>query len=177
MRAKTDAEASARIEAALYASGRPMSVEEIMRASGTGSRTKTAELLAGIIKRTRSALRALEVTELPDGSYVLQLRPEYGDITRRYASRPVLSNAVLKTLSYIAYEQPISSKLLLEARGTGVYAHLKELRQLGYVAYESIGRWKNYRTTEKFQKYFGIRGDDAIKQELFDRVRRTSQRM
>jgi len=38
-------EATARIEAALYSAGRPLRIEDIVRASGTESRTKTLELL------------------------------------------------------------------------------------------------------------------------------------
>jgi len=71
----------------------------------------------------------------------------------------VLPNATLKTLSYIAYMQPIASKQLVETRGSGVYAHLKELRQLDYITHQNVGRLKIYTTTEKFQKYFGIQGD------------------
>lgn len=168
-------EATARIEAALYSAGRPLRIEEIVRASGTESRTRTLEILNGVIKKTRTAFRALEVVILPDGTYVFQLKPEYTDVVRRYASKPILPKATLKTLSYIAYMQPISSKQLVETRGTGAYSHLKELRQLDFVRNQSVGRLKIYTTTEKFQKYFGIQGDaDSLKQKLFKKVRTVS---
>ena len=78
-----------------------------------------------------------------------------------------------KTLSYIALEQPISSKQLLEVRGSGVYGQLKELRQLNFIEHQSVGRLKIYSTTEKFQKYFGIEGDvTTLKQKLFKRVKK-----
>ena len=78
-----------------------------------------------------------------------------------------------KTLSYIVYTQPVSSKQLVEVRGSGVYAHLKELRQLDFVEYQNVGRTKIYSTTEKFQKYFVIQGDiDIVKQKLFKRKRK-----
>jgi len=170
-------EATARIEAALYSAGRPLRIEDLIRASGTESKTKTLELLNNIMKKTKSAFKALEVVILPDGSYVFQLKPEYSSTVKRYASKPVLPNATLKTLSYIAYEQPITSKMLLEVRGTGVYTHLKELRQLDYISYESVGRLKIYKTTEKFQKYFGIQGDvENLRQRLFSKVRKTASR-
>jgi len=170
-------EATARIEAALYSAGRPLRVEDLIRASGTESKTKTLELLNNIMKKTKSAFKALEVVILPDGSYVFQLKPELSSTVKRYASKPVLPNATLKTLSYIAYEQPITSKMLLEVRGTGVYTHLKELRQLDYISYESVGRLKIYKTTEKFQKYFGIQGDvENLRQRLFSKVRKTASR-
>ena len=170
-------EATARIEAALYSAGRPLTIEELIRASGTESRTKTGEILLSIMKKAKSAFKALEVATLPDGSYVFQLKPEYSHVIRRYASKPILPKATLKTLSYIAYMQPISSKQLVETRGSGVYSHLKELRQLDYISHQNVGRLKIYTTTEKFQKYFGIHGDqDTLKQKLFNKVRKTSQK-
>jgi len=170
-------EATARIEAALYSAGRPLKIEDLIRASGTESRTKTVEVLNNIMKKTKSAFKALEVTILPEGTYVMQLKPEYSSTVKRYASKPILPNATLKTLSYIAYMQPISSKQLVETRGSGVYAHLKELRQLDFINHQNVGRLKIYTTTEKFQKYFGIQGDvEELKQRLFSKVRKTAGR-
>jgi segregation and condensation protein B len=170
-------EATARIEAALYSAGRPLRIEDIVRASGTESRTKTLALLESIMKKTKSAFKGLEIVILPDGSYVMQLKPEYSSTVKRYASKPVLPNATLKTLSYIAYMQPIASKQLVETRGSGVYAHLKELRQLDYITSQNVGRMKIFTTTVKFQKYFGIQGDvEDLKQRLFSKVRKTASR-
>ena len=170
-------EATARIEAALYSAGRPLSIEDIIRASGTESRVKTLNLLTKLIQKTKSSFKAIEITNLPDGSYVFQLKPEYSSTIKRYASKPVLPNATLKTLSYIAYMQPIASKQLVETRGSGVYAHLKELRQLDYITHQNVGRLKIYTTTEKFQKYFGIQGDvEDLKSRLFSKVRKTASR-
>jgi len=171
-----DDEATARIEAALYSAGRPLKIEELIRASGTESRTKTFELLGEIMKKTKSAFKAIEVITLPDGSYVFQLKPEYSSTIKRYASKPILPNATLKTLSYIAYMQPISSKQLVETRGSGVYEHLKELRQLDFISHQNVGRLKIFNTTEKFQKYFGIQGDvENLKQRLFSKIRKTAK--
>lgn len=170
-------EATARIEAALYSAGRPLKIEELIRASGTESRTKTQEYLNNLIKKTKTTFKAIEIVILPDGSYVFQLKPEYSSTIKRYASKPLLPNATLKTLSYIAYMQPISSKQLVETRGSGVYAHIKELKQLDFISHQNVGRIKIYNTTEKFQKYFGIHGDvENLKQRLFSKIRKTATR-
>ena len=173
VRIEDENESIARLEAALYSAGRPMSVEELIRASGTESRTKTLNLLSKLIQKAKTAFKAIEIVILPDGSYVFQLKPEYSStIGRRYASKPILPKATQKTLSYIAYEQPITSKQLVEVRGTGVYSHLKELSQLDFIEHQSVGRIKIYNTTEKFRKYFGIQGDDdTLRQKLFKKVR------
>jgi len=164
---------AARLESALYSAGRPLTLEELIKASGTESRQKTTSTLDSIIKKMKNVFKAIEVVILPDGSYVFQLKPEYSSSFRKYASKPLLSRATQKTLSYIALEQPISSKQLLEVRGSGVYGQLKELRQLNFIEHQSIGRLRIYSTTEKFQKYFGIEGDvDILKQKLFNRKRK-----
>src|SRR5574338_1557595 len=171
-----DDEASARLEAALYSAGRPLTIEELIKASGTESRTKTLALMTNLVKKTKAVFKAIEVASLPDGSYVFQLKPEFNTVIRKYASKPLLPTATLKTLSYIAYMQPVSSKRLVEVRGSGVHMHLKLLHQLDYIEHQNVGRLKIYSTTEKFQKYFGIQGDkDLLKQKLFTKVRNTNQ--
>jgi segregation and condensation protein B len=171
-----DDDAMARLEAALYSAGRPLTIEELIKASGTESRTKTLALMTNLVKKTKTAFKAIEVASLPDGSYVFQLKPEFNTVIRKYASKPLLPTATLKTLSYIAYMQPVSSKRLVEVRGSGVYMHLKLLQQLDYIEHQNVGRLKIYNTTEKFQKYFGIQGDkDLLKQKLFTKVRNPSQ--
>ena len=129
--------------------------------------------MISIIKKTKTTFKAIEVVILPDGNYVFQLKPEYSSsIGRRYASKPILARATQKTLSYIAYEQPISSKQLVDVRCTGVYSHLKELAQLDFIEHQNVGRLRVYNTTEKFKKYFGIQGDDdTLRQKLFKKIR------
>tara|TARA_B100000809_G_scaffold50195_2_gene45238 strand:- start:959 stop:1504 length:546 start_codon:yes stop_codon:yes gene_type:complete len=173
---ENDDEATAKIESALYSAGRPLSIEDLIRASGTESRPKTLALLDSIMKKTKNAFISIEIVILPDGNYVFQLKPEYSSSIRKYASKPILSKATQKTLSYIAFEQPVSSKQLVEIRGSGVYVHLKELRQLDFIENQNIGRMKIYSTTEKFQKYFGISGDiNILKQRLFKKIRKSSE--
>jgi len=173
MKIQNEDQVAARLESALYSAGRPLTVEELIKASGTESRQKTLAVLDSIIKKMKSAFKAIEIVNLPDGSYVFQIKPEYSSSVRKYASKPLLSRATQKTLSYIALEQPISSRQLLEVRGSGVYTHLKELRQLNFIEHQTVGRLRIYSTTEKFQKYFGIEGDvNALKQKLFKKIRK-----
>jgi len=173
MKIQNEDQVAARLESALYSAGRPLTVEELIKASGTESRQKTLDVLDSIIKKMKSTFKAIEIVNLPDGSYVFQIKPEYSSSVRKYASKPLLSRATQKTLSYIALEQPISSKQLLEVRGSGVYTHLKELRQLNFIEHQTVGRLRIYSTTEKFQKYFGIEGDvNVLKQKLFKKIRK-----
>ena len=159
-------EVAARIEAALYSAGRPLSREELIKASGTNSKEKTVRIVNDLVKKTKATFRAIEIAQLEDGTYVFQLRPEYTPLVRKFAQHPLIPSAALKTLSYVAYEQPVTSKRLVQIRGSQVYSHVKILEQLQFVEHENLGRLKVYRTTPKFQNYFGITDMNAMKSKL-----------
>jgi len=159
-------EISARIEAALYSAGRPLSIDELLRASGTNSKSKTRNVVNELIKKTKCVFAALEITELADGTFVFQLKPGYTPLIRKFAQRPSIPAASLKTLSYIAYEQPVTSKQLVQSRGTQVYAHLKTLKQMKFIEFENLGRLKAYRTSKKFRSYFGITDLESLRSML-----------
>jgi segregation and condensation protein B len=161
-------EISARIEAALYSAGRPLTVDELVKASGTNSRDKSLKILYDLMKKTKTVFKALEIDQLEDGTFVFQVKPQYAPIIRKFANRPMVSGGALKTLSYITYEQPILSRRLVQIRGNQVYSHLKELEQLGFIQYEKVGRLKIFKTSKKFQDYFGIEDVDTLKGKLLD---------
>ncbi len=159
-------EVVARVEAALYSAGRPLSVDDLIRASGTNSKEKTMRVVNDLAKKTKSAFKAIEIAQLEDGTFVFQLKPEYAPLIRRFAQHPLIPASALKTLSYIAYEQPVTSKRLVQIRGSQVYSHVKELEQQQFIEHENLGRLKVYRTTKKFQEYFGITDLNAMKSKL-----------
>jgi segregation and condensation protein B len=161
-------EISARIEAALYSAGRPLTVDELVKASGTNSRDKSLKIISDLMKKTKTVFKALEIDQLEDGTFVFQVKPQYAPIIRRFANRPIVSGGALKTLSYITYEQPIPSRRLVQIRGSQVYSHLKELERAGFIQYEKVGRLKIFRTSKKFQAYFGIEDIDTLKGKLLD---------
>lgn len=159
-------EITSRIEAALYSAGRPLSIEELVRASGTNSKSNTRKVVNELIKKTKSVFTAIEITELADGTFVLQLKPGYTPLIRKFAQRPLIPTSALKTLSYIAYEQPVGSKRLMQIRGSQVYAHLRTLKQMGFIELEQLGRSKTYRTTKKFRSYFGVTDLESLRNSL-----------
>jgi segregation and condensation protein B len=105
---------------------------------------------------------ALEILELEDNRFVMQLKPEYTRRVRRLAIRPILKDGALKTLSYVAYRQPISQKQVTKVRGPHAYNHLKQMEEMGMVTRQQEGRTKIVQTTEFFSDYFGLSGDLKI---------------
>ena len=169
-------EITARIEAALYSAGRPLSVEELVRASGTNSKEKTIKVVTDLIRKTKSVFNAIEISQLEDGTYVFQLKPAYTPVVRKFAQQPLISSSSLKTLSYIAYEQPVTSRRLAQIRGSQVYTHLRELESVSFIEHEKLGRLKVYRTTKKFQDYFGVNDLDSMKSKLISMTNKSSER-
>ena len=146
----------ARIEAALYSAGRPLDPEQLARAGGVTSQRRATQAARAIAQAVNGNLKAVEVVEYPGPRFAMQLKTEYTQLARRFATRPLLSKAALRTLSYIAYFQPIASSELALRRTSNIYSHLKELEDVGFVSGEREGRSKVYRTTSRFSEYFGL---------------------
>jgi len=155
------------LEAALYVAGRPLDLNELCSVLKTRSKNKTRKLAKMLMKEYASRNTALEILELKDERYVLQLKAEFTPYVKKLVTRPLLSTGPLKTLSYIAYRQPISQKRVVEVRGHHVYGHIRLLKEMGLVAAERSGRSTVLRTTEYFADYFGLSHDVAtMKKEL-----------
>jgi segregation and condensation protein B len=162
-----DEEIRARIEAALYSSGRALDAEQLAKAAGISSKKRAMDEAKAIQSRMKSMLSAIEVVEYPGQRYAMQLKAEYTSVARKFATKPLLSKAALRTLSFIAYFQPISSADLALRRGSQAYDHLKDLEEVGFLAWERKGRSKLYRTTTEFSEYFGLSVDpQTLKHQL-----------
>jgi segregation and condensation protein B len=110
---------------------------------------------------------SLEILELEDERFVMQLKREYSPRVQRLAVRPLLTPGPLKTLSYIAYRQPVSQRQVITVRGNHVYAHLRQLEELGLISRQRTGRTKILRTTHFFADYFGFSHDPrALKRQI-----------
>ena len=155
------------LEAALYVAGRPLNINELCSVLKTRSKNKVKKLVKMLMREYASRKTALEILELKDERYVLQLKAEFTPHVRKLVNRPLLSIGPLKTLSYIAYRQPVSQKRVIEVRGHHAYGHIKLLKEMGLVASERGGRSTVLRTTEYFADYFGLSHDTAtMKKEL-----------
>ena len=157
----------ARVEAALYASGRPLDADQLARVAGTASQRKAVAIAREIARAVNGSMQAVEVVEYPGPRFAMQLKGQYIQVARRFATRPLLSKAALRTLSFIAYFQPISSADLVLRRSSTVYQHLKELEEVGFVSAQRLGRSRAYSTTGRFSEYFGLSSDlPTMKKQL-----------
>jgi segregation and condensation protein B len=155
------------VEAALYVAGRPLDINELCSLLKTRSKNKVNQILKSLSQEYVSRNTALEILELKDERYVLQLKPDFTPHVKKFVNRPLLSIGPLKTLSYIAYRQPIPQKRVIDVRGHHAYGHVKMLKEMGLVAGERSGRSTVLRTSEYFADYFGLSHDTTLmKREL-----------
>ncbi|MCS7123855.1 MAG: SMC-Scp complex subunit ScpB [Candidatus Bathyarchaeota archaeon] len=155
------------IEAALYVAGRPLTLQELCSVLKTRSKNKTKKIVKTLMQEYANRNTALEILELKDERYVLQLKAEFTPHVRKLVKRPLLSTGPLKTLAYIALRQPVPQKRVVEVRGHHAYGHIKLLKEMGLIAVERKGRSFILKTTDYFADYFGLSHDiSAMKREL-----------
>jgi len=158
------------IEAALYVAGKPLDLKTLGSVIGLRSEEKTRETARKLKDRYIQDGRAIEVLELTDGRFVMQLRPQYTPHVRRLATRQLLTPGPMKTLSFIAYKQPVTQSYLAKVRGNLSYSHVKHLQEMGLISEEKLGRTKILRTTPNFADYFNLSQDLQTMKKQLERI-------
>jgi len=144
------------VEAAVFASDTPLSVEEIAAYVGVGD---VAAALAALAERY--AGHGIELVERGE-SWHFQTAPDLAHILRRTredARR--LSRAATETLAIIAYHEPVSRAEIEAIRGVQISkGTLDVLMEAGWVKTagrrEAPGRPLLYATTPDFLTHFGL---------------------
>lgn len=159
------------IEALMFASDEPLSISQIIdilktsEDSGPKIRLKDDEVLAIIrelngeyVKSGRS-FRIIQVA----GGFQFATMPDFaiwlGRLVKEKAKRK-LTQAVIETLSVIAYKQPITKPEMEAIRGVNADYAIQKLLERGLVTIvgraATAGRPLLYGTTADFLKHFGL---------------------
>jgi segregation and condensation protein B len=154
-------------EAALYVSGRPLDTKTIGSIIGARSEDKIKGIVHTIKERYEKSDSPIQILELPDGRFVMQLKPEIAKHVRKLSNRPLLTPGPLRTLSFIALRQPIPQSRVIAVRGKLAYQHVKQLKEMDLISFEKLGRSGTLRTTATFADYFNLNHDmSSMKKEL-----------
>jgi segregation and condensation protein B len=158
------------LEAALYVAGRPLDLNELAQVIGSRSKKKAKKYCETLMAEYASRSTALEILALRDERYVLQVKAEFTPLIKKLVNRPLLSSGPLKTLSYIAFRQPIAQKRVIDVRGQHAYGHVKMLKDMGLIASERNGRNLALKTTSYFSDYFGLTQDPSLMKRELKRI-------
>jgi segregation and condensation protein B len=151
------------LEAALFASARPITIDELTSLDAAAGADEVTAALAELREHYDADGHGVELMEVGGGWQILT-RPEYTEAIERaqLAARPHrLSAAALETLAIIAYRQPIGRAEIEEIRGVAVGGVLKSLHDRGLIEVtaraEGLGRPLLYGTTPVFLEQFALR--------------------
>lgn len=160
-----------RIEALLFAASKPVEVRELLSICGLRKKEKVISAVKELMKKYNDGQSAVELVELPGERFYLRLRREYHELVKKYVKRPLFSRGVMRTLSFIAYHQPIEQSKVAVVRGNSAYKHVKILVERGLVEAEEKGKTKMLKTTQLLADYLGVPNNpSSIKKALMLRM-------
>ena len=150
------------VESILFSASKPVSVNEIKESTGL-SPNKIKKILNELIEDYSIKLKdetSMEIVKAGD-KYAMQVKKKYADQTLMVAEPDINSN-LLKTLTLIAFHQPLKQSNLRRMIGVKAYDHVDELSSLKLVHSKKHGSTEMLTTTKLFPEYFGI---DSTKPE------------
>jgi segregation and condensation protein B len=157
------------IEAALFAAGRPLTVEQIAQLFDEHVRPTPAEIRALLAALTADyETRGIEMKETASGFRVQVRGALAAEISRLWPERPPrFSRALLETLALIAYRQPITRAEIEAVRGVAVNPNivrtLLERNWVRVVGQRDVpGHPELLGTTREFLDYFGLKTLDEL---------------
>ena len=155
------AELARTIEALLFLSPDPVPVGELIDACEV-SEVQIRNALDLLAEELAPGSRGLVLREIA-GGYALATDPGAEHAARRLLARPKtppLTPAQAETLAIVAYLQPVSRPEIARIRGVSSESGVQTLSERGLI--EEAGRSRFgaviYRTTELFQRLFGLTG-------------------
>ncbi len=143
------------IEALLFVSGEPLAAEEIAAATGRTQIEIAAafEELSSHYENSRSGLRLGFVN---GGAYLCTDKAHAGVITQllQPVQQRAFSQAMMETLSVVAYKQPVTRAEIEAVRGVRCEYAVRELISMGMIQEvgrkDTIGRPQLLGTTDEF---------------------------
>lgn len=152
---------SAIIEAILFVAGDPVRVEDLAHAMNLTT-AEMSEALEALADHLALENRGIQLNRSGE-SVFLSIRPAFAPQVEAFLQplqkRP-LSQAVLETLSIVAYRQPCTRGDIEAIRGVKCDYSVQSLLNKGLIEEcgqrETLGRPTLYRTTDAFLQHFGI---------------------
>lgn len=152
-----------RVEAILFSYGDWISVSELMDSLGIDSEILVRNAMEELVPKFAKGFSFL--IEEEGGKYRMTLHSEYDQVVTSLISGTEIPRNVLKVLSVIAYEQPITKTRLSEILGKYVKNEVDYLYKAKFISYEKKGNGKYYKVTKKFFDYFKLDEDVDFKSQ------------
>jgi len=149
------------LEAALFVSDKPLSLEKLAKIMGC-SQQEVKEQMIRLQTDLKTDDRGVELVETPEG-FELRVKPDYREKVVRLAPFADLSDGMMRTLAIVAAKQPIKQSIIVKVQGNKTYGYITGLEDKGLIKTEKYGRTKIITTTPDFEKYFGKSSEEIRK--------------
>jgi len=156
------------IEALLFASAQPLTLEKIREVLGDFQTTQIRKLLEELGQEFEKSNRGIRIAELA-GGFQLITPPDLSMFLKKlYKGRRVerLSRPALETLAVIAYKQPVDKLEIGSIRNVNIDGVIKSLIDKDLIRIagrkKSPGRPFLFGTTRKFLEYFGLKSLEEL---------------
>lgn len=153
MAERNEAEKLAIIEAALFMTDRPLSIEEIEQILKI-KKESLGILIPKLEQKYSDSSSGIELSKT--GGYKLAIKPVYIQKVSKLTRHSDMSRGLLRILSIIARNEPVTQSDLVKVVGNRVYEYTKELEELGFIKTEKQSRTKKICITKLFEEYFGV---------------------
>lgn len=153
------------VEALLFLSPEPVSAADLSDACQAGE-DEVLAALARLREHYADGWRGVVLREVA-GGHTLATDPVAEPAARRLLARPrtpPLTQAQAECLAIVAYLQPVSRPEIARIRGVSSESAVGTLLERGLIEESGRSRFGAilYRTTELFEKLFGLSGLDAL---------------
>ena len=153
-----------RIEAALFISGRFLSLQELVTLTDINP-ILLRELVDKLIEKydDKSAVEIIAKEE----NWKMDVKQEYRDMVNRLATGTAeFSKAEQETLAVIAYKQPVKQSVIVKIRGNKAYEHISHFIEIGLVRGRKLGHTKELNLGEDFYDYFNVGKKEKLGEEV-----------
>ncbi|NYZ60907.1 SMC-Scp complex subunit ScpB [Candidatus Micrarchaeota archaeon] len=141
------------IEAALFISGKELSLSDFCKLTGIAAPGHVKSIIDELKTDYENAGSSLEILQVGE-KYVMRVRDAYLEKVKTFAQEAELSHGALRTLSYVASHDGALKSQLAHKIGPMIYDEVRELVEKGFVSTKPEGRSSRLFLTEKFHAYF-----------------------
>ncbi|MFT4308339.1 MAG: SMC-Scp complex subunit ScpB [Candidatus Woesearchaeota archaeon] len=142
----------------LFASGMPLTEEDLVRYTSVRKNTVTEEL-AKLSERLEAW--PIQLMQERNGRWKLTLKQDYVSVVRHLNAETELAKTALEILALVAHKEPALQSEIVEQIGSHAYEHIRELVKEGFLEKTPSGRSFKLSLSDTFFRYFEIGREQA----------------
>ncbi len=153
------------IEGLLFSYGDFLTIKELQTTLNEESELKIKEALKNVQEKFKEGFSfyIIEDNSTKHPRFKMTLHTDFETLASDLIANLEIPQHILRVLSVIAYEQPVSKTRLAEIIGKNVQSEIAYLYRNKFLSYEKVGIGKFYKVTKKFYDYFQLEEDEEFR--------------